>query len=235
MLNKLWGLICDARSREDLLWRRLPRPAGVFQISGKTAENRFPTLFEFVRGELANRTSTRLLSFGCSTGEEVFCLRRYFPAASIDGIDINPYRIKTCRRSLRERGGDPAIRFMVAGSTQHLPGESYDAIFCLSVLRHGGLSDGCAARCDHLIEFASAEHLVEDFSRCLKPGGLLAIINSNFRFAEMGVAAFFDVIMQMGTEQPRQRTPLYGPDNRLLMGAWYRDVVFRKQARISHQ
>jgi SAM-dependent methyltransferase len=172
----------------------------------------------------------RLLSFGCSTGEEVFSLRRYFPLAKIDGIDINPYRIRTCRRHLRERGGDAAVRFTVAGSTKRLNEASYDAIFCLSVLRHGGLSDGRSARCDHLIEFAAAERVVEGFARCLKPGGFLAIVNSNFRFADMAVAASFDVAMQMDDERPRPRTPIYGPDNRLLVGASYRDVVFRKHA-----
>jgi SAM-dependent methyltransferase len=229
-LGNLWQSVRDPRGRAELLWRRLPRPPGVFQISGNTAEDRFPAVFGFVRHELADRPSLRLLSFGCSTGEEVFSLRRYFPLAAIDGIDINPYRIRTCRRRLLERGGDAAVRFMVAGSTKRLTKSSYDAIFCLSVLRHGGLSEGRAARCDHLIEFAAAERVVGDFARCLKPGGFLAIVNSNFRFADMAVAASFDVAMQTDDERPRPRTPLYGPDNRLLVGASYRDVVFRKHA-----
>jgi SAM-dependent methyltransferase len=235
MLHKLLDVFRDPRSREDFLWRRLPRPAGVFQISGNTAENRFPAIFEFIRDELSDRPALRLLSFGCSTGEEVFTLRRYFPTASIDGIDVNPYRIRTCCRRLRERGGDAGIHFRAAASTRHLPGASYDAIFCLSVLRHGGLSDGRAARCDHLIEFASAERVVEDFIRCLKPGGFLAMVNSNFRVADMTVAEFLDPIMQMGPEPPRRRTPLYGPDNRRLTDDAYRDVVFRKREGAGHR
>lgn len=229
-LGNFWQSVRDPGRRADLLWRRLPRPPGVFQISGNTAEDRFPTLFGFIQEELSDRASLRLLSFGCSTGEEVFSLRRYFPLAAIDGIDINPYRIRTCRRRLLERGGDAAVRFMVAGSTKHLTEASYDAIFCLSVLRHGGLSEGRSARCDHLIKFAAAERVIADFARCLKPCGLLAIINSNFRFADMAVAASFDVAMQTNDERPRPRTPLYGPNNRLLVGASYRDVVFRKRS-----
>ena len=66
----------------------------------------------------------------------------------------------------------------------------------------------------------------------MKPGGFLAIVNSNFRFADMAVAASFDVAMKTDDERPRPRTPLYGPDNRLLVGAFYRDVVLRKRGPI---
>jgi SAM-dependent methyltransferase len=227
LLRSLQRAARDRDFRRDLLWRRLPRPRGVFQISGDTSEDRYPSIFRFVGDVLGADAPARLLSFGCSTGEEVFTLRRYFSLARIEGIDINPYRIRTCRERLR-REPDRGLNFMVAGSTAHLPDASYDAIFCLAVLRHGGLQEGPAPRCDHLIRFADFSALVADFVRCLKPGGVLAIAHSNFRFGDTPAATGFDVVLHAMPGQPGSQTPLYGRDNRLLPGAIYRDVVFRK-------
>jgi SAM-dependent methyltransferase len=203
--------------------------AGVFQISGDTSEDRYPRIFRFVGDVLSADASARLLPFGCSTGEEVFTLRRYFPLARIDGIDITPYRIRTCRERLR-REPDRGLNFTVAGSTAHLPDASCDAVFCLAVLRHGGLQEGPAPRCDHLIRFADFSALAADFARCLKPGGLLAIAHSNFRFADTPTAAAYEIVLHATLGQPGSQTPLYGRDNRLLPGAIYRDNVFRKRS-----
>ena len=216
----------DRDFRRDLLWRRLPRPPGVFQIGGDTREDRYPEIFAFVRDGLGAEGPVRLLSFGCSTGEEVFTLRRYFPRAAIDGIDINPYRIRACHARMRG-APDAGLRFMAAGSTAHLPDASYDAIFCLAVLRHGGLASGPPPCCAHLIRFAAFAELVGDFARCLKPGGLLAIAHSNFRFSDAPASAGFEVVLRAGPGRADNATPLYGPDDRLLPGVGYHDIIFR--------
>jgi SAM-dependent methyltransferase len=229
LLHSLRRAAHDRDFRRDLLWRRLPRPRGVFQISGDTSKDRYPRIFRFTRDAFGENPPARLLSFGCSTGEEVFTLRRYFPLARIEGIDINPYRIRTCRERLHSEP-DGGLDFTVAGSTTHLPDASYDAIFCLAVLRHGGLQEGPAPRCDHLLRFADFSALVADFARCLKPGGLLAIAHSNFRFADTPTATAFEVVLRATPGQPGSQTPLYGRDNRLLPSAIYRDVVFRKRS-----
>lgn len=227
VLRSLRRAVRDREFRRDLLWRRLPRPPGVFQVSGNTGADRYPAIFRFVADVFGEEAPVRLLSFGCSTGEEVFTLRRYFPLAAIDGIDINPYRIRTCNERLR-REPDAGLRFTVAGSTEHLPTASYDAIFCMAVMRHGGLRDGPAPSCDHLIRFADFSAAVADFDRCLKPGGLLAIAQSNFRFRDTPTAGGFKVVLRAPPETSGPRIPLYGPDNRLLAGTSYRELVFCK-------
>jgi SAM-dependent methyltransferase len=227
LLHSLRRAARDRNFRRDLLWRRLPRPRGVFQVSGDTAVDRYPRIFQFARDALGEDAPARLLSFGCSTGEEVFTLRRYFPLAKIDGIDINPYRIRACRERLR-RERDDGLSFTVAGSTAHLSDGSYDAIFCLAALRHGGLQEGPAPRCDHLIRFADFSALVGDFTRCLKPGGLLSIAHSNFRFCDTAAATAFETVLHAAPGRTDPQTPLYGPDNRLLPVASYRELVFCK-------
>jgi len=230
-LSGILRAFSDSASRRDLLWRWLPRPSGVFQISGDTGDDRYPDIFRFVRNAVDDGTNVRLLSFGCSTGEEVFTLRRYFPCASIDGLDINPYRIRACRARWRREGHDPRLRFVVASSTNAIPSARYEAIFCLAVLRRGELRQGGPApRCDHMIRFNEAAGLVADLARCLKPGGFLAIAHSNFRFADMPIAAEFEAVMTRDPDPAGRGPPLYDHSNRLLRADAYNDLVFRKRA-----
>ncbi len=97
-------------------------------------------------------TDIRILSYGCSNGDEVFSLRRYFTRAIIKGLDINSGSIAVCRRRLR-KSPDAAISFATASSAKAEPSSTYDAIFCMAVLRHGSLGLPGVTRCDHLIRF----------------------------------------------------------------------------------
>lgn len=204
------------------------RPGGLFQPYGKTSFDRHPRIFSFVQQHLAGVSAPRLLSFGCSTGEEVFTLRRYFPHAEIVGVDINPHSIRLCRKQL-SLSSDGNIRFELADSPDAEPDSSYDAVFCLSVLRHGDLGIDTPASCEHLIRFADFEKLVAGFARVLRPGGYLAIRHSNFRLADTASAAEFEALLRIETRLHRQKTPLYDRNNRLLEGVEYDEVLFRKR------
>ena len=208
---------------------RLSNPPNLFQPHSDTASNRYPRVFKFVREEVGDGPDRRILSFGCSTGEEVFSLRTYFPQASITGLDINPRNIAVCGTRLAA-SGDPRISFAVAGSTAAEAAESYDLICAMAVFRHGDLGSR-PPRCDHLIRFADFERTVTDLARCLRPGGMLAIRNANFRFSDTGIAAAFEPVLRLRNNQPISRTPLYGPDNCLLDDPVYPEIVFRKRGQ----
>jgi len=218
-------LLASDRTYRNTLWMRLTRPQGAFQPDNDTRADRYPAVFQFVQSQLGADSEVRILSFGCSTGEEVFSLRRYFPRAAIKGIDINALNIASCRSSLR-RQPDAGISFEAAADTAGEPAARYDAIFCMAVLRHGGLS-AADTRCDRLLRFADFAAAVEDFSRCLKPGGLLVIRHSNFRLCDAPAGADFETVLRAEVADP-EKLPLFGPDNRRLAGAHYPDTVFRK-------
>lgn len=209
------------------------RPDNLFQPSGHTVRDRYPRLFSFVRDRLAEVPVPRLLSYGCSTGEEVFTLKRYFPAAEITGIDINPRSIEACRGKLARRN-EPGIRFELAGTPNAEPDSFYDAIFCMAVLRHGELGESRAERCDHLIRFDDFETTVAGLCRVLKPGGYLLIRHSNFRFADTASAPEFDVISCVANDRSLDKNPIYDKDNSLLEGCIYTDSVFRKRETAEH-
>jgi SAM-dependent methyltransferase len=225
-MRKLWRLAVD-RPYRNLMWLYLFRPKAAFQPFNDTRADRYPRIFSFVQSVLGADREIRILSYGCSTGEEVVSLRNYFPHAEIRGIDINPGNIAVCRRRLKE-APDPAISFIVANSTVAEPVAAYDAIFAMAVLRHGSLGDPGVVRCDHLIRFEDFARAVEDFRRCLKPGGLLVIRHSNFRLCDVPAGADFETILRLKLPDTAKKTPLFGPDNLLMSGAEYPDTVFRK-------
>jgi 2-polyprenyl-3-methyl-5-hydroxy-6-metoxy-1,4-benzoquinol methylase len=227
-LRKLWRLAVD-RPYRHMMWLHWRHPANAFQPYNDTQPDRYPRIFEFVQRQLSARSDLRILSFGCSTGEEVFSLRRYFPQAAIKGIDVNAANIEVARARLA-RDPDAMLLFEYVDSTTAEAAAVYDAIFCMAVLRHGDLGLPGVTRCDHLVSFADFATMVADFSRCLKPGGLLVIRHSNFRLCDTPTSAAFATVLSLPTKATKGKTPLFGPDNKLLAVVDYPDTVFRKIA-----
>ena len=215
------------------LYRVVRRPVpGEFQPYYYTRPDRYPWLFQFAATCIGSRPDLRILSFGCSRGEEVFSLRKYFPSAALAGIDINPRNIARCRA--RARAEHPTnMTFQVAATTEGEPTSSYDAIFCLAVLVNGDLTTSGAERCDPRLHFERFERMVGDFARCLKPGGLLVLHTTNFRFCDTAVAQEFAVVFEA---DPQHLAPdvLFDRNNRLMSGERqrYRAVAFQKRAAV---
>lgn len=173
--------------------------------------DRYPRLFTFARDRLGDGPGRRLLSFGCSTGEEVFSLRGYFPQALIRGIDINPRNIARAQARLSHMGDD-RLSFAVTASAAGEGIGNHDAVFALAVFRHGELRD-FPPTCSHLLRFADFEQSMVELSACLKPGGLLFLRHANFRFQDTVLARQFDLLL----ERPwNPQTPIYGRDDALL-------------------
>jgi SAM-dependent methyltransferase len=223
--SQILALLCRALPG---LRRGMQLPvAGRFQPYNYTLPNRYPWLFEFAKASLQDGGYLHILSFGCSEGDEVFALRGYFPAAAIKGIDIDPRNIAVCRaRSRAQRFA--GMTFAAAATTQAEQDGSYDAIFCLAVLCHGDLSTYGAERSDPLLHFEDFERTVADFSRCLKPGGLLLLHTTNFRFCDTSAAKDFDSVLEADPAQLAADV-LYDRRNQLMVGERYRAVAFRKR------
>jgi SAM-dependent methyltransferase len=228
VFRKLSRFITDRTYRETR-WFYRQRPADLLQPSNVTMFDRYPEIFSFVQGQLGDDSELNILSFGCSTGEEVFSLRQYFSHATIRGIDINPGNIRICKRRLRKLN-DERIQFYIAGTLAAESTASFDAIFCMAVLRHSRLGRPGVIRSNHVFPFEAFSRTIESFRRCLKPGGLLVMRHNNFRLCDSAAGADFETILSIDDSGSERKTPLFGPDNRLLPGTSYPDTVFRMKA-----
>jgi SAM-dependent methyltransferase len=212
--------------------RLLPRASAkwLMQPAPDTKPDRYPQIFSFVQDALREASEPNLLSYGCSVGEEVFSLRRYFPAATISGVDINAHSIGLARQRLA-LAPDVGLDFQCLPSPRDLPTGAYDAIFCMAVLRHGDLQADQPARCDDILPFAAAEAVANELARCVRPGGYLCLWYCHFPFSHMAAAKDFDAVLTLPAGAGENQ-PLYGPDNRRIDGAPLTQAVFRKHLAI---
>jgi SAM-dependent methyltransferase len=217
-----------ARNSHDRLRHRFRRALpGQFQAYSHTLPDRYPWLFEFARANVGDSVGTHILSFGCSRGEEVFTLRKYFPTAMIKGIDINRSNISRCKARARAENAT-SMTFAVAANTETEPADSYHAIFCLAVLCLGDLTVSGVQHSNPYLYFKDFERMVSDFSRCLRPGGILFLLTTNFRFCDAAVSRDFDIVLEADLTQLAPDV-LFDSDNRLLPGTRYRPAAFRKR------
>ena len=196
--------------------RALRRGAALLQPATTTWMDRHPPLFALVGARMAGRHVPRLLSFGCATGEEALTLAHRCPDARIDAIDANPACISRARRAAEKRGGG-RIRFACADTPDAFAPDLYDAILCLSVLRHGALDRERPASSATLLPFARFAEMIAALDDRLLPGGLLIVWGSNFRFADTATARRYRAIAVPGMAP--QPGPFYGADDGLLPDA----------------
>ncbi len=185
-LSRLRRWLRDRVNVERRAERRLLResPHRLFQIGGRTAPDRYPHLFAALRDSLSDIPSPEILSFGCSTGEEIVSLRTYIPAGRFAGIDINGARIGQARAKL----GNVSVRLWAAASIEESGAGTFDAISCLSVLQHNVLVKDWPEDCTPYMTFGKFETAVIDLDRHLKVGGMLLLYHTSFRFADTRVA-----------------------------------------------
>lgn len=212
-------------------WLSVRRPPNCFQPHSDTAPDRYPEVFTALRGLLEEQTHPRLLSFGCSVGDEITSLRSHFPAAEITGIDISAGNIRDCRRRFR-RAGDERVLLRHAGDVAAEPNEHFDAALCMAVFRHGDLAVDRPPSCANLITFSAFERTVAGVARTVRVGGYLAIDHSNFRFSDTRASLSFEVVaVRPTTVDDLAGTPQYDRDDRPVADAPYREVIFRKCRR----
>jgi SAM-dependent methyltransferase len=205
----------DGRSR---LWTRIVHQRQVHQTTTFTAGDRYPELFDLAAALAPG--ATRILSFGCSTGEELVSLRQRFPHVQIVGAEINPRaRRLASRKAAADAGTEVVSPPQIAGP--------FDLIFALAVLQREPHKIGemevrnIAAH----YPFARFDAVVVQLTRLLRPGGYLCVCHSQYRVEDSSAVPMLEAI----SASPAMTGPLFAPAGDRLDAPIARTMFRRKK------
>lgn len=200
--------------------------AQVLQPYPTTSIDRYPEVFTALSAHLWQIEHPVILSYGCSDGSEVRSLRRWFPKATIVGLDPNGLMIRQARAHLALHP-DPLIHYVEANTPEALGDMQFDAILAMAVFRHGDLERLQPTSCADVLPFARFAESVALLDKRLKPGGWLSTWNAHYRFAETATADRYEA-RSLTFARSDPLTLLYGADDQRIADVAYSDVIFRK-------
>ncbi len=190
------------------------------QFSNFTEPNRYPDLFEMAQQHFGQYENPKLLSFGCSTGEEVATLAQYLPKATLVGADINDWCLKQATKKY------PKHQFLHSLSEDFEQENDFDTIFCLAVFqnpenRHNPRLQQSA------YGFEQFESQLIALDQKLKVGGLLFIDHCDFNFIETSLMPRYQIAHFPNNQVVRQR-PIFNRKNQKIADKNINFRVFRK-------
>jgi SAM-dependent methyltransferase len=195
------------------LWTRLVRAGEVHQTTPDTRDERYPALFDLAA--VLAPDAKRILSFGCSTGEELVSLRRRFPGAEIVGVEINP----RSRRIAAARVSDDPRTAVRPGAENGI----FDAIFALAVLQREPhkIDEMDVSDLTPFYSFEKFDAAVSNLVAMLRPGGLLCVQHAHYRVEDSSAAVELEPI----PASPLVEGRLFGRDGRKLEGVSARTML----------
>jgi SAM-dependent methyltransferase len=161
-----------------------------FQMSHQTRLNRFPKIFKTLKSLKSN--PERILSFGCSTGEECETLAENYPSAKeIIGVDIDIYSIKTARSKNKR---DNVFFLDDVGGTG-----CFDLVTSIMVL----------FSTYNAMDFKTFDKIVSRVSGHLNEGAIWAIYSSDHNILDSSVGNHYTAIKQWLRKCPKTDKKYY--------------------------
>ena len=208
--NSAWAFLIDnlrqTRTREGLaeLWTKNFHRNELHQVTTYTERNRYPHLFDLAAA--LRPDASRILSFGCSTGEEIEAIRSRFSKALIFGAEINPRSRKIARaRFLNDKN--------VAIRPSYKDELSFDIAFAMAVLqfRPHLIKSSDIADLSKIYPFSRFANEVENLVAHLAPAGLLCVMHTQYRVEDTKSAR----ALQALSDSPRVPGHMFGTNSRL--------------------
>ena len=175
-----------------------------------TIPNRYPLLFKACADYLSPVSNPKILSFGCSTGEEVFSIGQLIPQAEILGVDINTW----CIREAKKKASNPNHTFVHRLSKEFESGGPFDAIFCMAVFQRPGNRHNEDNSEAEGIQFEQFEHEIILLDKKLKSGGLMIIDHADFRFSDTSIFQNYKPLSTFKENNLTRNRPVFDRNNR---------------------
>lgn len=201
-------------------------PGRVHQTTSLTCMNRYPEIFTECQKYLGEKANLKILSYGCSTGEEVLTLRYYFPPATIIGAELNRRSLAICRK----QPIDPRTSFIYSTVGNLAMNGPYDAIFCMAVLqrRPGFIADNGVASLKKIYPFERFERQIKELDTFLKPQGLLIIHHTQYSFMDTSIAHRYEPYGE--TAQDNKAYPVFDKNSELRVNPAKFNSIYLKQS-----
>lgn len=158
----------------------------IHQTTPLTWMNRYPEIFSACKEYFKCKDDIRILSYGCSTGEEVLTLRHYFPNATIIGAEINPNSLNICKK-LKV---DENIHFIKSTYNEIAKQGKYDLIFCMAVFQRtpDKITNEGIKSLKNIYPFEKFEDQIVDLDKNLNKDGLFVTHFSQYYFNDTKIS-----------------------------------------------
>ncbi len=193
------------------------------QFSNFTLPNRYPDLFKIAQTQFKNHAKPRLLSFGCSTGEEIQSLKSYLPNSYCVGVDINAW----CLEQADKKYGQADFQFMHSLSPDFEAIGEFDAVFCLAIFQNPKNRHEKARKTSEY-PFSQFEAQLIVLDKKLKSGGLLFIDHCDFNFFATCLMPHYK-IYPVAQNQVKRDRPLFNKHNQKIAETQNSFRVFQKK------
>jgi hypothetical protein len=184
--------ICLDEDFRSILLLQLLNAKNVHQTTALTYMDRYPNIFSACREFFDEKKDLKILSYGCSTGEEVLTLRRYFPTAQIIGADINKHSLEICKKI----PVDEKITFIYSTPSEIQKYGPFDAIFCMAVLQrkpHYIAAEGINSL-KKIYPFEKFERQILELDEVVKPQGLLIVHFTQYSLNDTSIATKYEAL-----------------------------------------
>lgn len=230
ILDVLWNAartvirICVDRDFRSILFLQLLNSKNVHQTTSLTYMDRYPTIFSACRDYFGGKQDLRILSYGCSTGEEVLTLRQYFPTAHIVGTDINKSSLAKCRNL----PVDEKITFVYSTPSEIKKHGHFDIIFCMAVLQRKPhyIAEKGISNLKKIYPFEKFERQIIELDELINPQGLLVVHFTQYSLWDTIVASKYQALGDYN--QNDYLSPVFDKNSNLVKNPPSQNSIFIK-------
>ena len=216
--------VCADPDFRSICLLQLLNSKNVHQTTSLTFMDRYPMIFSACRDYFNGKQDLKILSYGCSTGEEVLTLRQYFPTAQIIGAEINKRSLEKCK----ELHVDGKITFLYSTFCEIQKHGPYDVIFCMAVFQrkpHYIEAKGISSL-KKIYPFEKFERQIIELDKLINQYGLLVIHFTQYSLLDTSVVFKYKALDDYS--QDNYKMPVFDKNNNLVENPAPQNTIFIK-------